>query len=323
MEHRLYKPVDVSGNSGADASGLPDRTVYAVGRSFDNGTTPVSACEQLMPSLKGALVGSECSWRRKDWDGSGLVTCAYRIPEMFVEPSLKITPEEAEEDNEKMLIKFKEVFDKSEHNPFEAFNSVAAAYCFANDDNGDGKCIEFYNTPVREGEQINKCIRMGRRGVGGKWCREWFQGLNSESPGKRDALAKDFCDRPENLHTSECACLNAEKIDPDYRAIMQQLSDKKDAPAVCWYWPCSQSDDKVFLTEADRNVKNNCPDVCKNVLNAASEAGVSGNVINQEVACAGQVNGDEEEKLKVYLLGVGAVAVFLFILVIIFAVKSK
>jgi len=312
---RRLKPITLAADD--------DSTVYGVMRAEKADTDPIQVCTGAAKKLdvSGALEPSKSTW---DDQWVNTVKCAFNSPKMFKEPiKNKRTAKKAEEENEAMLDYFKSTFDADKNDPRGAFDDLAEVYCFSDDDKAVGGCVNYFEAPFKGGIRSDRCIRMGRKSSTGTWCSKWFSEMGKRNPGRRDALIKAHCAKEANLYAPECACLNAKKVDPQYDAIIRELSADKEAPAVCWYGPCSQPNDLVFLTSDDLKTKENCPSVCKNVIKAAKDAGLSDTQISQEIDCNPD-SGDNDElaKLKAYLLGAAGIVVFLFILVIAFSFTS-
>lgn len=117
--------------------------------------------------------------------------------------------------------------------------------------------------PLRPGESVTqtRCSRFTSIDPEGDICRQWA----AEFPNLADQVKVQFCHQSENLHTSECACIN-KAYDPLYRTAKKSV----EVPDFCWWTPCANA--SQFLIPASEKQVTECPDVCGIIINNYTNA---------------------------------------------------
>jgi len=117
--------------------------------------------------------------------------------------------------------------------------------------------------PLRPGESVTqtRCSRFTSIDPEGDICRQWA----AEFPNLADQVKVQFCHQSENLHASECACIN-KAYDPLYRTAKKSV----EVPDFCWWTPCANA--SQFLIPASEEQVTECPDVCGIIINNYTNA---------------------------------------------------
>lgn len=199
------------------------------------------------------------------------------------------------------------------------YNLLMKSWCLSDSVKANGKCDSMFTTPVLGKPVASKCARMGRNSPAGRKCKTWFDNLGEKM---KDSVKREFCDI--NPLASECACLKASVQDPNFDKIVQ-LAGVKEAPVACWYGPCAQQSTRdIFITSDIQQVKANCPDVCKAVVNAAENAQIDSSVINPAAYCGEGVEAEQKvQKYRTAMYGAVIVAVIVVLGMLIYYYSAK
>jgi hypothetical protein len=111
--------------------------------------------------------------------------------------------------------------------------------------------------PLKPGENVHQthCSRFTSLDPEGTLCRTWA----AEYPEESDVVQINYCHQPENLESSECACIN-KAYSPLYRAMKKDVN----APDSCWWDPCANA--SQFLVPSTELTVTHCQDVCTTVI---------------------------------------------------------
>ena len=100
------------------------------------------------------------------------------------------------------------------------------------------------------------CSRWTATGPEGSFCEIWAQA----NKDKADNAFKNYCGNSVNFNNADCACINAIKIDPNFKFLREI---KEIGADYCWYTPCASPG--VLNTFEDKSRK--CPSTVCSISN--------------------------------------------------------